>query len=194
MALIRKLKLRMAAKYFERWVENATERARVRALTTRVALRFQGDARATAFAHWRGAARTARLRRDKFMRLYAGPARVLLRTFVASGWLRATKGVVRLVGADGALSLRDRDGRTLLHVAARHGRRRMCAWLLEQGALPWAKDSHGRTPLHEASAGGHDEIRGILCRETAGSSLELSTLRDLKGNLPKGFTSAVILA
>ena len=52
----------------------------------------------------------------------------------------------------------DPKGRTLLAIAAMHGRQSVCRVLLQAGARIDAPDEHGAAPLHHASRCGHDTV------------------------------------
>lgn len=47
-------------------------------------------------------------------------------------------------------NVQDRQGRTMLHFAARHGRTELAEYLLAKKADPDLRDAKGRAPLHEA--------------------------------------------
>ena len=86
----------------------------------------------------------------------------------------------------GALNLRstscaDFDGRTALHVAAACGAVQALTWLLEEGAEVNSLDNFLRTPLREASEGGHLEAqRGIIA---AGGMVHFNDARlDMNGS------------
>ncbi|ABM62608.1 ankyrin repeat domain-containing protein [Halorhodospira halophila] len=70
---------------------------------------------------------------------------------------RALDGPAKLQATDGA-------GRGLLHYAALNGEVAVVDLLIERGAgdAPDVRDDAGRTPLHEAAAGGHAESVGSL--------------------------------
>jgi len=60
------------------------------------------------------------------------------------------------------------DNNTALHYAARHGHRRMCRFLLNQGAEVNKKTTVRRmTPLHEAASNGHDSVVIFLMEKQA---------------------------
>ena len=61
-------------------------------------------------------------------------------------------------GGGGDVNVRDSDGETLLHKAARAGDVRECEELLSRGADTEAADKFGRTPLFVAARWGHNEI------------------------------------
>eukprot|EP00908_Phaeocystis_cordata_P000628 Transcript_10691.p2 GENE.Transcript_10691~~Transcript_10691.p2 ORF type:complete len:231 (-),score=28.32 Transcript_10691:492-1184(-) len=62
----------------------------------------------------------------------------------------------------------DEAGVTLLHIAARAGRRRLVEELLERGANQAARDGlHGRSALHYAAAAGHAAVIETLLRRGA---------------------------
>jgi len=63
-------------------------------------------------------------------------------------------------GAD--VRAKDRDGVTLLHVAAEWGHTEISALLIEKGADVSAKDKYGNTPLYWADSGGHTEVVDLL--------------------------------
>jgi ankyrin repeat protein len=56
---------------------------------------------------------------------------------------------------DGPHEEADEQGRTLLHIAAIHGRKAIVLLLLERGADPEASDANGATPLHGAALRTH---------------------------------------
>jgi len=55
-------------------------------------------------------------------------------------------------------NVKDSNGRTPLHHAARGGYIDIISFLLEMKADPNVKDKHGKTPLHEAASGGHADV------------------------------------
>lgn len=57
------------------------------------------------------------------------------------------------------LAMRDNEGATVLHFAARGGHTPILDRLLLMGA-PIMRDSWGGTPLHDAAENGHLEVRG----------------------------------
>ena len=54
------------------------------------------------------------------------------------------------------------DGTAPLHAAAREGHAAVCELLLQLGAQPAARDSHGRTAAHVARIHGHSELASRL--------------------------------
>lgn len=63
---------------------------------------------------------------------------------------------------NGGVNLRDNDGCTPLHLAARANRPEALRLLVELGADMSAKDNSGRTPLNEASLWGGSEAERVL--------------------------------
>ena len=86
----------------------------------------------------------------------------------------------------GALNLRstscaDFDGRTPLHVAAAAGSVQALTWLLEEGAEVNSLDNFLRTPLREASEGGHLEAQRVII--AAGGMVHFNDARlDMNGS------------
>jgi ankyrin repeat protein len=64
------------------------------------------------------------------------------------------------LGAD--VSIRDSEGRTSLHIAARSGQEAMVTALLQAGADPLWEDGHGRKPVDLAVQAGHEHVAAIL--------------------------------
>ena len=59
--------------------------------------------------------------------------------------------------------VREKDGRTPLHAAAKRGHKKTVAVLLNEGAFVDSRDNEGNTPLHLAAAAGHeDTVRALL--------------------------------
>ena len=72
---------------------------------------------------------------------------------------------VRELLANGAdHSLRDAEGRTLLHLAAMHGYAEIVHLLIDEGKMaPDARDEDGRTPLHLAAGyGQHETVKALI--------------------------------
>lgn len=72
-----------------------------------------------------------------------------------------------LAGQDLPPDVRDRDGATLLTMAARRGQADVVRELLRRGADPDRRGLHGWTPLGAAAVGGHDLVVQALLREGA---------------------------
>lgn len=71
--------------------------------------------------------------------------------------------IARLAPDKKHLSLPGPDGDTALHLASLYGRRRVVARLLEAGADPTVDNPEdGTRALHDAAAGGYDEIVDLL--------------------------------
>ncbi|XP_023311281.1 uncharacterized protein LOC111691956 [Anoplophora glabripennis] len=79
-------------------------------------------------------------------------------------------------GAD--VNLKDKEGRTVLHLAAEKGQLLTVKFLLEAGADLTAKDRKGRTPLHSAAKKGCRLVKFLV---EQGADIES---RDNKGNTP----------
>ena len=72
-------------------------------------------------------------------------------------------GIVETLIANSAnISLKDSDGRTPLHFAARKGLKNIAALLINKGANVNVKDNYTKTPLHEAAGWGHKECVALL--------------------------------
>jgi uncharacterized protein len=78
-----------------------------------------------------------------------------------------------------AVSERDRDGRTALHVAALRGDIGRVSELLASGADLDAADTQGRTPLHLAAQEWQVDVAELLC--DAGAAVDST---DAFGNTP----------
>jgi ankyrin repeat protein len=63
---------------------------------------------------------------------------------------------------EGLLDLRNKDGKTAMHLAAEGGHSAILDYLLRTGASKHVKDKLGRTPLHQAAAGGHATATDLL--------------------------------
>ena len=61
----------------------------------------------------------------------------------------------------------ERDGRTLLHYAARNGDKEIAEILIAEGADVNAKNDNGQTSLHFAAIGGYMEIAKLLINNGA---------------------------
>lgn len=66
-----------------------------------------------------------------------------------------------------AISKKDENGHTALHIAARIGRTAVAKALIDKGANANAEDKAGRTPLHLASANGQTELVHMLIQNGA---------------------------
>ncbi|WYZ42190.1 hypothetical protein EsH8_V_001085 [Colletotrichum jinshuiense] len=94
------------------------------------------------------------------------------------------KDVVAYLWEDANRKLRNKNGRTTMHLAAVAGKEEMIKWLHNQSladnnvknaeAALDTKDSDGRTPLHLASANGHDHVVRLL--------IELGADKEAKDN------------
>ncbi|MFC4726623.1 ankyrin repeat domain-containing protein [Coralloluteibacterium thermophilus] len=83
----------------------------------------------------------------------------------------------QLLGEDISLLTRDAQGNTALHVAARHGLRRVVQRLLRDGADRWQRDREGRTPYDVAIGRGFVDVAAEF--EPVRSSVSLARfLRD----------------
>lgn len=60
-----------------------------------------------------------------------------------------------------AVDQSDSEGNTLLHLAAKHGKRRIVEELVSLGA-PYRRDMQGRTPLLSAASSGHSSVATTL--------------------------------
>ncbi|CAH3175626.1 unnamed protein product [Porites lobata] len=78
--------------------------------------------------------------------------------------------------------VRDRTGRSLLHMAAQHGATECVHWLLECGASPNIRDGSGATPLHSAASGAH--LQSVSCLIKHGGDTDAQTAT---GDLPLDF-------
>lgn len=78
--------------------------------------------------------------------------------------------VLEQVETRGWNSVTWREGYTLLHWAAEHGRGQLCRYLINLGADPKARDKRGRTPADFAMEGGHSDILPLLV--SGGSSFD----------------------
>ena len=77
--------------------------------------------------------------------------------------------VQELLEAGVAVSVRDDQGLTGVHLAASKGDLEMLKLLLEKGAPVNAKDQYGITPLHLAAVKGHQQAAELLRRNGAGT-------------------------
>jgi ankyrin repeat protein len=63
----------------------------------------------------------------------------------------------------GSVLAKDADGDILLHAAALIGHAKAVKLLLDLGGNVHAQTRYGRTPLHAAAAGGHEETVNGCC-------------------------------
>ncbi|MDC0307480.1 ankyrin repeat domain-containing protein [bacterium] len=70
--------------------------------------------------------------------------------------------VETLIANSANINLKDSDGRTPLHFAARKGFKKIAALLITKGANVNEKDNRTTTPLHEAAGWGHKEFVALL--------------------------------
>ena len=70
--------------------------------------------------------------------------------------------VETLIANSANINLKDSDGRTPLHFAARKGFKKIAALLITKGANVNEKDNRTTTPLHEAASWGHKEFVALL--------------------------------
>lgn len=80
------------------------------------------------------------------------------------------------------MDVRDRSGRSLLHMAAQHGATECVHWLLECRASPNIRDGSGATPAHLAALGAH--LQSLSCLIKHGADIEAQTA---SGDLPLDF-------
>jgi len=80
---------------------------------------------------------------------------------------KQTESLRQLLAAGADVSLRNRDGATPLHAAARAGNVPAVELLLQHKADVTATDAKGATPLHYAAEGGSVEAAGLLLRAGA---------------------------
>ncbi|KAE8815237.1 protein kinase-like [Hordeum vulgare] len=98
---------------------------------------------------------------------------------------RGDCGEVRRLGQE-ALAVRDKDGRTALHVAAAAGEAEAVAELVDMGADSAAADARGRTPLDVAREKGYKEVVDVLQRwELVMTAARRGDLRSLELLLAK---------
>nr|BAK05268.1 predicted protein [Hordeum vulgare subsp. vulgare] len=98
---------------------------------------------------------------------------------------RGDYGEVRRLGQE-ALAVRDKDGRTALHVAAAAGEAEAVAELVDMGADSAAADARGRTPLDVAREKGYKEVVDVLQRwELVMTAARRGDLRSLELLLAK---------
>lgn len=64
--------------------------------------------------------------------------------------------------SDSHLETKGPDGDTALHLACLYGHAACARLLLSRGASPSARDGDDGTPLHDASAGGFDDVVALL--------------------------------
>lgn len=80
------------------------------------------------------------------------------------------------------MDVRDKAGRSLLHLAAQHGAKECVHWLLQKRASPNIRDGSGATPSHLAALGAH--LQSLSCLIKHGADLDSQTGR---GELPIDF-------
>jgi serine/threonine-protein phosphatase 6 regulatory ankyrin repeat subunit B len=87
------------------------------------------------------------------------------------GHLGVVRVLVHHMGGQG-LEEADAEGCTALHLAAMSNQEETVAFLLAQGAQANTRDLSSRTPLMEASAGGHLGVVRVLAQHMGGQGLE----------------------
>lgn len=80
------------------------------------------------------------------------------------------------------MDVRDKTGRTLLHMAAQFGATECVHWLLEHRANPNIRTGSGATPTHLAASGAH--LQSLSCLIKHGAKLDVQTG---SGELPIDF-------
>jgi len=65
------------------------------------------------------------------------------------------------------VNTKDNDGRTLLHLAAEHGKDKVARTLIEHGADKNAKEKHAQTPLHYAIKYRYNKVALVLIEHEA---------------------------
>ncbi|OHW99857.1 ankyrin repeat protein [Colletotrichum incanum] len=79
---------------------------------------------------------------------------------------RGHEDVVSYLWKDASKRLRDKNGRTALHLAVLGGHKEVVIWVaLEMETDKNARERHGRTPLHLASTSGYESIVKLLAGE-----------------------------
>ncbi|KAK3264010.1 hypothetical protein CYMTET_27222 [Cymbomonas tetramitiformis] len=71
---------------------------------------------------------------------------------------------------------KDKEGRTVLHVAASEGHLSLIAWLFKMGADPHIKDAFGNTPMNDALRHRQDEAASLIRTHSPGIKLELNEI------------------
>lgn len=92
-----------------------------------------------------------------------------------------------LVSNGANVNLADENGNTPLHMAARAGRYRMVAYLLEAGARVTATNEQGRTPLYLAVIGNNLRSARLLLRHGANPNTRAGDTTALELALNKGY-------
>jgi ankyrin repeat protein len=86
--------------------------------------------------------------------------------------------ILQRLGEKGAdVNIRDLNGETALHWAARKGSISGVEWLLANGAVVGATSGAGHTPLHVATENGHEQACRILLESGADCERHTSTTR-----------------
>ena len=115
----------------------------------------------------------------RLVQIRAAPAERPVPTALRGTWQGVVvSGDVPAVRAllDGPHDETDEQGRTLLHIAAIHGRKAVASLLLDRGADPKAQDGGGGTPLHGAALRTHwippGQRHGMRLYEACGNEHE----------------------